>query len=132
MLRALEDRIGRIEAAINAGEALINGPLPTGAELAKRALEAGLMVGAYQLHVQREFFDRYATHPDPEVRDTTEALRRECSALRGQLHGSVRKTAAEAPDPNHFARTARLYNAAFRSHFGKVRALVARVEGQPG
>jgi len=128
MQRELEERIGRIEAAIAAGEALLSGPPPSGDELAKRTLQAALMVGAYQLHVQREFFDRYADHPDAGVRDTALALRAECSALRGQLHGSVRKTAAEAPDPAHFTRTSRLYNAAFRQHFGKVRALVARAE----
>lgn len=130
MQQALEDRIGRIEAAIAAGEALMRGPLPSGKELAKRTLEAGLMVGAYQLHVQREFFDRYAEHPDPDVREAVAALQHECATLRGQLHGSVRKTAAETPDPQGFARAARLYNAAFREHFSKVRALVARVEAR--
>lgn len=128
MRRALDERIERIEAAMHAGEAVLAGEAPSGDLLARRTIAAALMVGAYQLHVEREYFDRYAAHPDEAVRTAARALREECAALRARLHAGARKTAAEAPDPADFTGKARAMNAAFRDHFAKVRALIDRAE----
>lgn len=129
MRPALEDHMQRIEAAIITGEAAM-GALHklTPDQVTKRSLEAALMIGAYQLHVQREVFEPCARHPDARVRTAAAELRLECAGLRERLHVGVRGMASTPPELRQFATRSRAFNAAIRRHFIKVRALIKDAE----